>query len=48
MPASRVRAGRSGPGSYPSLGWGLDNKVSSGRRISNDYPYNAPPNRGSQ
>lgn len=32
-----------GPGSYPSLGWGLDNKVSSGRRISNDYPYNAPP-----
>jgi hypothetical protein len=32
-----------GPGSYPSLGGGLDNKVSSGRRISNDYPYNGPP-----
>jgi hypothetical protein len=37
-----------GPGSYPNLGWGLDNKVSSGRRISNDYPYNGPPNWGSR
>jgi hypothetical protein len=35
-----------GPGSYPTLGWGLDNKVSSGRRISNDYPYNGQPNWG--
>jgi hypothetical protein len=35
-----------GPGSYPSLGYGLDNKISSGRRISNDYPYNGPPNWG--
>jgi hypothetical protein len=35
-----------GPGSYPNLGWGLDNKVSSGRRISNDYPYNGPPKFG--
>ncbi len=33
-----------GPGSYPSLPPGLNNAVSSGRRISNDYPYNAPPN----
>lgn len=33
-----------GPGSYPSLPQGLNNSVSSGRRISNDYPYNAPPN----
>jgi hypothetical protein len=33
-----------GPGSYPDLGPALDNRVSSGRRISNDYPYNAPPN----
>jgi hypothetical protein len=33
-----------GPGSYPTLGWGLDNKVSSGRRISDEYPYNGPPN----
>ena len=32
-----------GPGSYAQLG-GLDNRVSSGRRISRDYPYNAPPN----
>jgi hypothetical protein len=32
-----------GPGSYPQLDWALDNKVSSGRRISNDYPYNAQP-----
>ena len=35
-----------GPGSYPTLGHGLDNKVSSGRRISNDYPYNGGPNWG--
>lgn len=33
-----------GPGSYPNLPWGLDNQVSSGRRIAEDYPYNAPPN----
>ena len=33
-----------GPGSYASLGWGLDNKLSSGRRISNDYPYDHNPN----
>lgn len=32
-----------GPGDYPQLGW-LSNRISSGRRISNDYPYNAPPN----
>jgi hypothetical protein len=32
-----------GPGGYPALGWGLDNKVSSGRRISDEYPYNGPP-----
>jgi len=31
-----------GPGDYPSLQW-LSNRISSGRRISNDYPYNAPP-----
>ena len=31
-----------GPGDYPQLGW-LSNQISSGRRISNDYPYNAPP-----
>ncbi len=31
-----------GPGDYPELGW-LSNRISSGRRISNDYPYNAPP-----
>ena len=33
-----------GPGNYPNLPWGLDNKISSGRRISNDYPYNHDPN----
>ena len=32
-----------GPGSYPRLGYGLDNRVSSARRISEDYPYNGPP-----
>ena len=31
-----------GPGDYPTLSW-LSNRISSGRRISNDYPYNAPP-----
>ncbi|MCC7216323.1 MAG: beta/gamma crystallin family protein, partial [Burkholderiales bacterium] len=31
-----------GPGDYPSLSW-FSNRISSGRRISNDYPYNAPP-----
>jgi hypothetical protein len=33
-----------GPGDYPSLPPGLSNRISSGRRISNDYPYNAQPN----
>jgi hypothetical protein len=33
-----------GPGDYPSLPAGLSNRISSGRRISNDYPYNAQPN----
>jgi hypothetical protein len=37
-----------GPGSYPQLGFGLDNQVSSGRRISEDYPYNGPPRWGRQ
>ena len=31
-----------GPGDYATLAW-LSNRISSGRRISNDYPYNAPP-----
>jgi hypothetical protein len=31
-----------GPGDYPTLSW-FSNRISSGRRISNDYPYNAPP-----
>lgn len=35
-----------GPGDYPQLGWSLDNKVSSGRRISNSYPYSGRPNWG--
>jgi hypothetical protein len=33
-----------GPGDYATLPYGLDNAISSGRRISNDYPYAAPPN----
>ena len=33
-----------GPGSYPNLPRDLDNRISSGRRISNDYPYNHDPN----
>lgn len=35
-----------GPGDYPTLGWALDNKVSSGRRISDRYPYGGQPNWG--
>ncbi|HEX6138789.1 MAG TPA: beta/gamma crystallin-related protein [Casimicrobiaceae bacterium] len=35
-----------GPGDYPNLPWGLDNSVSSGRRISDDYPYSGAPNWG--
>jgi beta/gamma crystallin len=32
-----------GPGSYPNLGGALNNRLSSGRRISEQYPYNGPP-----
>ena len=32
-----------GPGDYPSLA-GLNNVISSGRRIANEYPYNDKPN----
>ncbi|HSQ79650.1 MAG TPA: beta/gamma crystallin-related protein [Casimicrobiaceae bacterium] len=35
-----------GPGDYPNLPWGLDNAVSSGRRISTEYPYGGPPSWG--
>ena len=35
-----------GPGRYARLGWALDNKVSSGRRISERYPYGGQPNWG--
>ncbi len=33
-----------GPGEYPHLPPELDNRISSGRRISNDYPYADRPN----
>ena len=33
-----------GPGDYASLPWGLDNAVSSGRRISSENPYSGAPN----
>ena len=32
------------PGQLSDLPRGLDNRISSGRRISNDYPYNGRPN----
>jgi len=32
-----------GPGDYPNLPRELDGRISSGRRISNAYPYNQPP-----
>jgi uncharacterized protein len=35
-----------GPGDYPNLPAGLNNQIPSGRRISNDYPYNTSPNWG--
>lgn len=35
-----------GPGSYASLPGALNNRLSSGRRISEAYPYNGPPNWG--
>jgi Beta/Gamma crystallin len=33
-----------GPGDYPSLPNGLDSRISSGRKVNNDYPYTQPPN----
>lgn len=33
-----------GPGDYPTLPWGLNNKISSGRRIHGQYPYSQSPN----
>jgi hypothetical protein len=33
-----------GPGDYPRLSWGLENRISSGRRIHSYYPYNTTPN----
>jgi beta/gamma crystallin len=35
-----------GPGNYPNLPHALENRISSGRRISRDYPYNASANWG--
>jgi hypothetical protein len=32
-----------GPGQYAQLPWDVSNKISSGRRIHEQYPYNAPP-----
>ena len=32
-----------GPGDYPTLPPGLNNSISSGRRISEEYPYNTSP-----
>lgn len=33
-----------GPGNYPNLPAQLNNRLSSGRQISENYPYNGPPN----
>jgi len=35
-----------GPGDYPTLPPGFNNRISSGRRVSNDYPYKQNPNWG--
>jgi len=37
-----------GPGDYPSLPSGLNNQISSGRRVSDDYPYKGNPTWGAQ
>ena len=33
-----------GPGDYATLPWELNNRISSGRRISGNYPYSGNPN----
>lgn len=33
-----------GPGQYPQLPWDVNNKISSGRRIHEQYPYQGQPN----
>ena len=33
-----------GPGDYATLPWGFNNRISSGRRIRDYYPYNQSPN----
>ena len=33
-----------GPGDYATLPWGVNNRISSGRRIRDHYPYNQSPN----
>ena len=35
-----------GPGDYPALPYELNNRISSGRRISGDYPYRQNPSWG--
>lgn len=35
-----------GPGDYPNLPSGQDHSISSGRRVSNNYPYRSNPNWG--
>jgi Beta/Gamma crystallin len=35
-----------GPGEYASLPWDVTNKISSGRRIHEQYPYNSQPSWG--
>ena len=35
-----------GPGEYPTLPWEINRKISSGRRISDQYPYPAPASWG--
>ncbi len=33
-----------GPGDYPTLPWGLNYRISSGRRVQGNYPYTQNPN----
>ncbi len=35
-----------GPGDYPTLPWSLNNRISSGRRIHEQYPYSQNPEPG--
>ena len=46
MRTSRATATRTVRGDYPNLSAGQAHSISSGRRVSNNYPYRSNPNWG--